>query len=312
VTEFGPWDKVPKVAPYHIRDLQFSFAPDGYAYLTGSGTDPAYTGRIMVFRSKDMKQWEPVDVQFDYLKQVPGATPEDYEARFGKTKKKRGLEGQYMDSEIYNLAGTFHIFTSLYGTKSGSREPAGGSMWLRSTTGKPEGPYAYVDRARAQSSVFVEGDKTYLFYNGNLLPFDPKGNKLQGEPMRLRTTMGTSFSKGDVATNLLKIHGKYVVFATGWCGGTYGENYRIDGTYDWVYWQSDKLEGPYEMPRRAYAMPHCGHSCPPLQGKDGRWYGLFFGNDSTGPWPNYPGVLVFDVRLDPDDTVRIELQDELP
>ena len=79
--------------------------------------------------------------------------------------------------------------------------------------------------------------------------------------------MGTDFAKGDVATNLLKIHGKYVVFATGWCGGTYGENYRIDGTYDWVYWQSDQLEGPYAMPRRAYAMPHCGHSCPPLQAK---------------------------------------------
>jgi hypothetical protein len=266
----------------------------------------------MVFRSKDMKTWAPVDVQFDYLQQVPGATPEDYEVRFGKNKKKRGLEGQYMDSEIYYLADTFHIFTSLYGTKSGGKEPAGGAMWLRSTTGKPEGPYEYVDRARAQSSVFVEGDKTYLFYNGNLLPFDPKGYKLQGVVIRLRTTMGTDFAKGDVATNLLKIHGKYVVFATGWCGGTYGENYRIDGTYDWVYWQSDKLEGPYEMPRRAYAMPHCGHSCPPLQGKDGRWYGLFFGNDSTGPWPNYPGVLVFDVRLDPDDTIRIELKDELP
>jgi hypothetical protein len=338
VTEFGPWDKVPKVAPHHIRDLQFSFAPDGYAYLTGSGTDPAYTGKIMVLRSKDLSpkkgtgpicrngpegashkldlspfsEWEPVDVQFDYLQQVPGATAEDHELRFGKAKKKRGLEGQYMDSEIYYLAGTFHIFTSLYGTKSGGREPAGGTLWLRSTTGKPEGPYVYVDRARAQSSVFVEGDKTYLFYNGNLTAFDPKGNKLHGEVIRLRTTLGTNFSKGDVATNLLKIHGKYVVFATGWCGGTYGENYRIDGTYDWVYWQSDKLEGPYEMPRRAYAMPHCGHSCPPLQGKDGRWYGLFFGNDSTGPWLNYPGVLVFDVRLDPDDTIRIELKDELP
>ena len=90
VTEFGPWDKVPKVAPYHIRDLQFSFAPDGYAYLTGSGTDPAYTGRIMVFRSKDMKQWKPVDVQFDYLTHVPGATPEDYEERFGKPRRSVG------------------------------------------------------------------------------------------------------------------------------------------------------------------------------------------------------------------------------
>ena len=84
---------------------------------------------------------------------MPGATPEDYEERFGKTKKKRGLEGQYMDSEIYYLAGTFHIFTSLYGTKSGGKEPAGGAMWLRSTTGKPEGPYEYVDRAGAVQRV---------------------------------------------------------------------------------------------------------------------------------------------------------------
>jgi hypothetical protein len=115
-----------------------------------------------------------------------------------------------------------------------------------------------------------------------------------------------------VATNLAKIHGKYIVFGTGWCGGNYGENYRVDGTYDWVYWQSDTLEGPYEMPRRAYAMPHCGHSCQIQQGPDGRWFGLFFGNESTGPWSCYPGVLVFDVRLDADDTVRIEIKDELP
>ena len=312
VTEFGPWDKVQKVQPYHIRDLQFSFAPDGYAYLTGSGCDPAFNNRIMLYRSKDMRNWEIVDVQFDYLKQVPGATPEDFEIRFGEKRNKKGLQQYYMDSEVYYLAGTFHLFTTLYGTKSGGREPAGGAMWLRSTTGQPEGPYEYVTRARSQSSVFVDGDKTYLFANGGLSPFDPKGHSLEGPGVRLQTTMGTGFTKGDVATNLLKIHGKYVVFGTGWCGGTYGENYRVDGTYDWVYWQSDTLEGPYDMPRRAYAMPHGGHSCPPLQGPDGRWYGLFFGNESTGPWPNYPGVLVFDVRLDPDDTIRIELKDELP
>jgi hypothetical protein len=186
-------------------------------------------------------------------------------------------------------------------------------MWLRSKTGKPEGPYEYVDRARSQSSVFVDDDgTTYLFYNGNLMPFDPKGDSLAGEPIRLRTSAGTRFTKGDVATNLAKIGGKYVVFATAWCGGTCGENYRVDGTYDWVYWQSDRLEGPYEMLRRVYAMPHCGHSCPPQRGRDGRWYGLLFGNDSTSPWLNYPGVLVFDVRLDPDDTVRIQIQDVLP
>lgn len=317
VTEFGPWDKVSKVKPYKIRDLQFIFAPDGYAYLTGSGCDPEFSGKIMLYRSKanDLENWEIVDVQFDYVNQVPGATEEDYALRFGDEKNPRDLAQYYMDTEFYYLADTFHIFTSLYGTKASrnQKKPLGGSMWLRSVSGTPEGPYEYVDRARSQSSVFVDDDGlTYLFFNGRLMPFDPRGNSLQGPTKNIETNIGTAFTKGDVATNLLKVHGKYVVFATGWCGGNYGENYRIDGTYDWVYWQSDTLEGPYEMPRGAYAMPHCGHSCQLQKGPDDRWYGLFFGNDSTSPWNGFPGILLFDLRLDSDDTIRIELLDQLP
>ncbi len=315
VTEFGPWDRVQKVAPFHIRDLQFSMAPDGYAYLTGSGTDEAYAGRIMVFRSKDMRDCEPVDVQFDFMS-IPSVTEEDYRLRFEGPRAHEGLQAKYMDSEIYCVADTFHIFTSLYGMggkkKLDGSPPWNGVMWLRSTTGRAEGPYEYVDRARSQCSAFTDDDgSTYIFYNGRLETWDPRGSTIQGSQVTLQTTAGTGFTKGDVATNLTKIHGKYVIFGTGWCGGTYGENYRIDGTYDWVYWQSDTLEGPYEMPRRAYAMPHCGHSCPPIQGPDGRWYGLFFGNDSTGPWWNYPGVLVFDVRLE-EGQICVELKDELP
>jgi hypothetical protein len=80
---------VEKVKPYHIRDLQFTFAPDGYAYLTGSGCDPAFVDKIMLYRSKDLRNWEIVDTQFDYLNQVPGATQEDYELRFGE---KQGVD----------------------------------------------------------------------------------------------------------------------------------------------------------------------------------------------------------------------------
>lgn len=313
-TEYGPWDKLPKVAPYHIRDLQFSFAPDGFAYLTGSGTDNDYAGRIMVFRSKDMKTWTPVNVRFDFLS-IPGVTEEDRAARFDDPKERAGLGAKYMDSEIYFAEGTFHIFTSLYG---GPKKRDGslawhGVMWLRSTTGKAEGPYEYVDRARSQCSAFRDDDgRWYIFYNGTLQEWEPKGKRLEGKRHVLVNDAGCFFTKGDVATNLLKIHGKYVIFATAWCGGVYGENYRVHGTYDWVYWQSDTLLGPYTMPRRAYPLPHAGHSCPVQKGPDRRWYGLLFGNDDTGPWWNYPGVLVYDVRLDPDDTIRIELKDELP
>ncbi len=314
ITEFGPWDRMSRVAPYHIRDLQFTFAPDGRAYLTGSGTDNQYAGRIMVFRSKDMRKWEPVDIRFDF-QSIPGVTEEDRAARFDDPNMRTSLGAKYMDSEIYFAEGTFHIFTSLYrGPKREDGTDAwSGSMWLRSTTGEPEGPYVYVDRARSQCSAFRDDDgRWYIFYNGTLQEWDPRGASLEGTRYQLVNDMGCPFTKGDVATNLAKIHGKYMIFATAWCGGAHGENYRVHGTYDWVYWQSDTLRGPYQMPRRAYAMPHAGHSCAPQRGPDGRWYGLIFGNDDTGPWWNYPGVMVYDVRLDADDTIRIELKDELP
>ncbi len=314
MTEFGPWAEVGRVAPYHIRDLQFMRDPDGVYYLTGSGTDAAYAERIMLFRSTNLRDWEPVEVQFDFLG-IPGVTEADRGARFDPPRHRENLTAKYMDSEIIHAGGTYHIFTTLYGRplKADGTESFGGPMWLRSTSGKAEGPYEYVDRAYSQPSPFVDVDgQAYLFYNGRIEPWDPNADALSRERFFLKTTMGTRFAKGDVATNLAVIHGKYIVFATSWSGGTIGENYRIDGTYDWVYWQADTLGGPYDMPRRAYPMPHAGHSCPPIRGDDGRWYGLFFGNDNTGPWWNYPGVSVYEVRLDPDDTVRIELVDELP
>ena len=312
ITEFGPWASMQKATPFGIRDLQFSKAGDGFYYMTGSGVDKAYAGRIMLFRSRDLKSWEPVEVQFDYLS-IPGATEADRKERFENPKNIASLGAKYMDGEIYHIGGTFHLFTSLYSAKSGGKDPVGGGLWLRSTTGKPEGPYAYVDRSPSQNSAFVDDDgTTYIFFNGSLQTWDPKGDKMTGTKIVLKTTSGTAFAKGDVATNLIKFKGKYLIFATGWCGGNVGENYRVDGTYDWVYWQSDKLEGPYEMPRRAYAVPHAGHSCPPVQGPDGRWWGLIFGNDSTGPWNCYPGVIGYDLRLDPDGTVRINVNEDSP
>lgn len=231
-----------------LRDTSVCRGGDGAWYLTGTGTDEAYTGRAIIFRSRNLLDWEPVAIGFDFLT-IPGVDAEDYYLRFEAPGAAAKLYSKYMDSEIYHLAGTFHLFTSFYGLgaikKADGSTPWSGPVWLRSTTGLPTGPYAYVAASRAQASVFVaDGGAPYLFYNGSLLPFDPTGNTLTGTATKLTTTAGTRFSKGDVATNLAKIHGKYLVFATGWCGGTTGENYRIDGTYDWVYWQSDISHSP--------------------------------------------------------------------
>jgi len=317
-TEFGPWAEMPLATPHHIRDLQMSEGSDGWYYLTGSGTDVAYVGTIMLFRSRNMRDWEPVDVEFD-VRTLPFMNEEEFQLRYESedTRSSRSWGRFFMDSEIYYAGGTFHIFTSLYGSPLRKKDGSslfGGSIWLRSTTGKPEGPYAFVDRARSQDSAFQDDDgQWYTFSNGKLMEWFPESDSYGGgRTLSLGTDSGTRFANGDVATNLAKIHGKYVVFATAWHGSPVGENYRVHGTYDWVYWQSDTLEGPYTMPRRAYAIPHAGHSSQPIQGPDGRWFNLLFGNEDTSPFWNLPAVMVLDVRLDPDDTIRIEIKDELP
>lgn len=318
ITEFGPWAEMEPCLPVNIRDLQFMVAPDGYAYLTGSGTDNDYAGKIMLMRSRNMRDWDPVEVQFDPM-QLPEMTQEAYDTRFVQMKNK-GLSDKYMDGEVYYAADTFHIFATLYSIKPSRwndlKKPIPGwGMWLRSTSGKAEGPYEYVDRSPSQNSAFQDDDgQWYIFFNGNLMPWDPSGDTCgdSSKRVQLQTEMGTRLPAGDVATNLAKIHGKYVIFATGWNGAVIGENERVAATYDKVIWQSDTLMGPYEMPRYQDCLPHAGHSCPVQQGPDGRWYGLLFGNDSTSPWWCMPGVLIYDVSLAEDGYIRFDLKDELP
>ena len=308
VTERGPWDKLEPLYDVAIRDLQASPAPDGNYYLTGSVIGEDFAGRLGLLRSPDLRHWEDVKAICP-LTVMPGLTAAEAQRRLAM---ERGLQRFFMDCEVYHLQGNFHVFGSLYGDKQDPKLTSG-PMMLRSTTGRAEGPYEYVCRAKAQPSVFADDDgTTYLFANGNLHRMKPDLSGWEAEGLKLRTATGVALTKGDVATNLFKIHGKYVIFATSWNGAHIHDNLETranDGTYDWFYFQSDTLEGPYHMPRRALPIPHAGHSCQPFKGPDGEWYGLFFGNDSTAPWWCKPGLLALRIDL-VDGEIRVALRED--
>lgn len=311
VTEFGPWDRLTPALDLQIRDLQLTYADDGFYYLTGSGVDPAFSGKVMLLKSADLQTWEVVDVQFDYFS-IPGTDEAMRQRRFDG-RNEGDLTQYFMDSEVYRVDGHFYIFTSLYNSGTLEEGDFAGSFIMRSTGTTPEGPYVYHLPSRSQGSFFEDTDGTrYIVFNGKLQAFLPDMSDFTGPVINLSTETGTNFTKGDVATNLALIEGKYVMFATGWSGGNHDENFRAqDSTYDWYFWVSDSLSGPYRMPRNSHPLPHSGHSCQLIQGHDNRWYGCFFGNDSSSPWWNRPGILVYDVRLD-SGVLRIDLKDELP
>jgi arylsulfatase A-like enzyme len=71
---------------------------DRHTAWMGEKSDIHYT--LPANRLKDLLNWDNVDTQFGYLSQVPGATEEDHELRWGD-KRRRGLGGYDMDGEVY-------------------------------------------------------------------------------------------------------------------------------------------------------------------------------------------------------------------
>lgn len=293
ITERGPWEQMRPAVEVSMRDLQVLNAPDGFYYLTGSIVDKRYAGKLGLWRSRDLKNWEKVEVLWD-MKGIPGITDEEL--------LRRSQSGEvFWGCEIHFIKDTFY-FLGRSGGDNKHRDSSPTFM-LRSRTGKAEGPYEFAALARAVPTLFEDDDGTVyqMFGDGSQIQkMKPDMSGFEGDPIRLQTTTGAPIGKGDAGATLVKMLGKYVVFATTWNGAHIGphqiEHRENDGTYDYFYYQADKVDGPYTPCFGSLPIPHGGHGSI-FQGKDGKWYSVFFGNDSTSPWWTKPGILPLNTGL---------------
>ncbi len=276
-----PMDPVPgqRVPFPWIRDTSITRGGDGAYYMTGTSGS---LDSIHLWRSPDLKH-------FTYLKPV---------FQFENDPKlwyNRNANRLLWAPEIHYFRDTYWI-TWCVNLKVGNG-------LLKSTSGKPEGPYVsaypgnqalvpnYID-----ASLFNDDDGTpyYLWQGKFLRKLNADLSGFAGETMELLTV--DKEQVGYEGVFLRKIGSWYVLSAAEWNGG----GNRQDGTYDMMYAVSKNLAGPYT--RRRVGVWHGGHSTM-FQDGNGAWYLAFFGNDRTAPFRAMPGVAPLEIRDTGDDLI---------
>ena len=197
--------------------------------------------------------------------------------------------------EIHYMKGTWWIPHSLN---------VAGHGLLKSTSGKPEGPYVALPPISSEKGIdahlFEEGEKTYYLWGAdNLVSLNPDLSSTAGDIQKIRPPGKHPLGYEGIFLN--KIDNKYLLIAS----GRYA--YENDDTYDLYYSVGKNLNGPYG-PRRM-AVKNAGHGNL-FQDKSGRWWATAFdhkhvtGKERWSPW-----IVPIEIKSSPDD-LEIIVKDE--
>jgi xylan 1,4-beta-xylosidase len=267
---------VPRLRPafdFPVRDTCVCLV-DGTYYLTGTTGHPTWwktNEGVRIWRSADLKTWEPLGLVWSL----------DRDATWQKPVKdgNRALWAP----ELHYLKGTFWIAYCI-------NYPGGGTGLLKSTTGKPEGPYMDVKpdgplTSEIDASLFQDDDgKVYFVYqNGKIATLTHDMTGLAEEPRLLKPANADQV--GFEGAFLFKANGRYYLSCADF----------VKGEYHCMVAGSDKLMGPYGP--RYLAIPHGGHNMF-FRDKAGDWWSTFFGNDPNAPFRERPAMLRIEFGLD--------------
>lgn len=286
----------------HLRDTQIILGGDGCYYMTGSSGDNIwdFNDGVELWRSQDLQKW-------DYLGLVWSVE------RDGTWEKQpRDLHGKptvaVWAPEIHYLKkkNTYVIVLSM---------APGGITLLKSTTGKPEGPYVNTVPGGKQlcrgidPTIFEDDDGKVYFSNGGgatiSLMKDDLGGFAESRRVELlhpdldpkhharklvdRGMAGMS-GFGHEGTVLFKANGKYY----------HGAVDDYEGRYSSCVARSDSIWGPYDHWQETVP---CGGGTGFFQDKQGNWWCSFFGNDDQAPWREKPGAIL--VKFDKDGRIKV-------
>jgi len=305
---------------YWMRDTYVTYGPDGFYYMTGTTVSPDrkfpngqvhswdYNDGIYMWRSKDMKKWEPLGLIWSFKR--------DATWQKNVEKVKPGTHGpnhEPLDSVYQAIwAPELHYIKSkkqwlLVACMSGKK----GSFVLKSTSGKATGPYVNIPGNStgpifsAKDVLSIPGNKEIPNYSGidGTLFEDDNGdvyfvgkdhyiakmkNDLSGlaEPFRRFKEMPYNPEAYIEGVYMVKHHGKYQLLQTVWSirttpgkdDFTYIEKAKKGQgfhSYDVVVAEADNIYGPYGP--RYPAILQGGHNAV-FTGKDGKWWSTTFFN----------------------------------
>ncbi len=260
----------------HLRDGVITLGGDGNYYLTGSSGDNiwAYTAGIELWKSIDLKKWEYVGLVWDINKDAENWV------KIWRKHPKRAVRAVWAP-EIHYIKNNYYICFSMC--------PDGIGM-LKSSTGKPEGPYvnAFKEQGPIASGIdptlFEDDDGSVYFTYGAAKEIARLKPDLSGFAESFRKVSFTGYDTnpahhapkcvargmrdlGHEGAVLFKRAGRYYLGAA--------DNY--EGRYSTCLAVSDSLYGPYE--HRHESVPSAGGTGF-FEDKNGNWWSSYFGNDS--------------------------------
>ena len=270
----------------HLRDTTLCLGGDGNYYMTGSTGDNIWdrVDGVELWRSKDLQHW-------DYLGLV------------WSMAKDATWQKQYRYIWAPEIVYLKKLNTYCIALGWGPNGPTG---ILRSTTGKPEGPYvnplandAVATPNRIDAAMFEDDDGTVYYTDGgggSIRKMKPDLSGFEGTPISITYSDGRARGgPGHEGASLFKANGKYYI----------GGAQTVEGRYSSMDAVADKIEGPYSS--LAEAVP-CGAGGNFFQDKEGNWWCTYFGNDAPSPFREKPGL----IRIEFDDQRLIHIARKQP
>jgi hypothetical protein len=269
-----------------MRDPCVCLGPDGVYYLVGTGTTaPWKCDGIPLYRSLDLKTWALVKV----------VVWRDQFAGTWLLKNRKNVS--IWAPELHYIKGNYWLTFCTDWAREGG---VAGTGFLKSSTGKVEGPYELVNTdgpitpGELDATFFQDDDGTVYFLSGgcSIARMKDDMSGIAEKVRRVGTEGGGTV--GFEGISLFKRSGRYYLSVTD-CKMPYK-------TYDCMVGTSDNVYGPY---RKVHiAVPHGGHNVF-FKDKEGNWWSTLFGGDTpevSGPLKEQPGILR--VEFAPDGTIH--------
>ncbi len=281
----------PLIPDMQLRDTVVRRGGDGNYYLTGSsGADIwDFNDGVELWRSADLKKWDYVGEVWTF----------DQDGTWEKNwrwhhKPVRALWAP----ELHYIKSLTNYFITL-------SMPPGNRGILKSTTGKPEGPYVNALandgflKGGIDATLFEDDDGEVYFLSGGggsvtRMKRDMSG--FDGEPHRIsyEKPADGSWSRssiGQEGATIFKRNGVYYLGGAAFYKAPGSDSVR----YSSAMAMSTNLFGPYTKWHEAVP---CGGGTDYFQDKEGNWWCAFFGNDNEAPFREKPAIVKIDFADD--------------
>lgn len=221
-----------------VRDPFILLGPDGDYYLTGTtaGSHWGDTIGIKLWRSPDLATWYDMGFVWNLYRDAKPLNTWHFDLEIRNPQFKNPLA--IWAPEVHYVNGTYWLTYSMN---------VGGHSLLKSTSGKPEGPYEVMDPVQTRmidSHLFQDDDgSVYYCWQADFLAKMNNGmTSIVEEPFQL--IHDGKHQMGYEGILIEKFEGVYVHIAS----GRYG--YEPVDSYDLYYATSKSLYGPYGKRRK--------------------------------------------------------------